>query len=345
MVPATANLVSPFDPLPVAPAAPAPTMPVILPPLPATPNFGRTAVIAVALLAALPPMPAVHAAGAVEPAPTMPRPPNILFVISDDQSWRDTGIGGERTVRTPAFDRIAREGGRFTHAFCASPSCTPSRSAVRTGRHLGQIGKAGVLSGTLPHEFPVFPHLLPAAGYNTGFTGKGRGPGEWPAGGLTRHPLGREKRLADVTVPPDWPDTAEVRRDLLDYAREIDWFDAQLAKMIAQLETLGELEHTLVVVTSDNGMPLPRAKTIRCDPGVRMPFAVRWPGRIPAGRVVDDFVRHLDFAPTFLEAAGADAPAAFTGRSLLPLLTSRAAGGVDPTRDAAHTALERHTWC
>ena len=301
--------------------------------------------IAVALLAALPPMPAVHAAGAVEPAPTMPRPPNILFVISDDQSWRDTGIGGERTVRTPAFDRIAREGGRFTHAFCASPSCTPSRSAVRTGRHLGQIGKAGVLSGTLPHEFPVFPHLLPAAGYHTGFTGKGRGPGEWPAGGLTRHPLGREKRLADVTVPPDWPDTAEVRRDLLDYALEIDWFDAQLAKMIARLETLGELEHTLVVVTSDNGMPLPRAKTTRYDPGVRMPLAVRWPGRIPAGRVVDDFVRHLDFAPTFLEAAGADAPAAFTGRSLLPLLTSRAAGGVDPTRDAAHTALERHTWC
>ena len=115
--------------------------------------------------------------------------------------------------------------------------------------------------------------------------------------------------------------------------------------MIARLETLGELEHTLVVVTSDNGMPLPRAKTTRYDPGVRMPLAVRWPGRIPAGRVVDDFVRHLDFAPTFLEAAGADAPAAFTGRSLLPLLTSRAAGGVDPTRDAAHTALERHTWC
>lgn len=108
-------------------------MPVILPPLPATPNLGRIAVIAVDLLAALPPMPAVHAAGAVQPAPTMPRPPKILFGISDDQSWRDTRIGRERRVRTPAFDRIAREGGRFTHAFCASPSCTPSRSAVRTG--------------------------------------------------------------------------------------------------------------------------------------------------------------------------------------------------------------------
>ena len=87
-------------------------MPVILPPLPATPNLGRIAVIAVALLAALQPMPTVHAAGAVEPAPTLPRPPNNVFVISDDPSWRDTRIGGERTVRTPAFNRIAREGVR-----------------------------------------------------------------------------------------------------------------------------------------------------------------------------------------------------------------------------------------
>lgn len=384
-------------------AVPSPPMPVFLPPLPSTPNFGRIAVIAAALLATLPPMPAVLAAGAVQPAATLPRPPNILFVISDDQSWRDTGSGGERTVRTPAFDRIAREGVRFTRAFCASPSCTPSRSAVLTGRHIWQIGEAGVLYGTLPKEFPVFPHLLQAAGYHTGFTGKGWGPGEWPAGGLTRHPLGREyneklitppphpaldardyaenftaflrdrpagtpfffwfgatephrvyekgsglkagKRLADVTVPPYWPDTEEVRSDLLDYALEIDWFDAQLAKMIARLETLGELEHTLVVVTSDNGMPFPRAKTTLYDPGVRLPLAVRWPGHIPAGRVVDDFVSHLDFAPTFLEAAGVAVPAAFTGRSLLPVLTSPAAGHVDPTRDCAYTALERHTWC
>jgi N-sulfoglucosamine sulfohydrolase len=53
--------------------------------------------------------------------------PNILFVITDDQSWRDTGIAGSRIVHTPAFDRVAREGAHFTHSFCASPSCTPSR--------------------------------------------------------------------------------------------------------------------------------------------------------------------------------------------------------------------------
>ena len=163
-------------------------MPVFLPALPSTPPVGRIAASAVALLAALQPMPAVHAAGAVQPATASPRPPNILFVIADDQSWRDTGIGGERTVRPPAFDRIAREGVRFTPAFCASPSCTPSRSAVLTGRPIWQIGEAGVLSGTLPKEFPVFPLRLTTAGYDTRFTGKGWGPGEWQAAGLTAPP-------------------------------------------------------------------------------------------------------------------------------------------------------------
>ena len=54
-----------------------------------------------------------------------------------------------RIVRTPEFESIAREGVRFSHAFCASPACTPSRSAVLTGRPIWQIAEAGMLSGTL----------------------------------------------------------------------------------------------------------------------------------------------------------------------------------------------------
>jgi N-sulfoglucosamine sulfohydrolase len=331
------------------------------------------------------------------------RRPNILFVISDDQSWRDTGVSGGRTVRTPAFDRIAREGARFTHSFCASPSCTPSRSAILTGRHIWQIGEAGVLYGTLPPEYPLFPHLLQDAGYFTGFTGKGWGPGEWQAGGLKRHPLGREyntrlhapaphvaldardyaanfedflrdrpagapfffwlgatephrvfeagsglragKDPSEVTVPPYWPDTPEIRSDLLDYAQEIDWFDAQLTRVLAALSARGELDNTLIVVTSDNGMPFPRAKTTLYDPGVRMPLAIRWPGRIPAGRVIDDFVSHIDFAPTFLSAAGVASPALFTGRSLLPVVSATGSGLIDPARTHAYFGSERHTWC
>ena len=56
------------------------------------------------------------------------KPPNILFAISDDQSWLHAGAYGTATVKTPAFDRIAREGVLFEHAFCAAPSCAPSRA-------------------------------------------------------------------------------------------------------------------------------------------------------------------------------------------------------------------------
>ena len=57
------------------------------------------------------------------------KPPNILFCISDDQSYAHTGANGDPIVKTPAFDKIAREGIRFTHAFCDAPTCGPSRSA------------------------------------------------------------------------------------------------------------------------------------------------------------------------------------------------------------------------
>src|SRR5436190_22469695 len=96
--------------------------------------------------------------------------PNILLVVADDQSWIDAGA---KHLATPAFDRIAREGARFTNSFCASPSCTPSRSAILSGRHVWQQGEAGVLYGAIPTGIPLYPHLLEDAGYATGFTGKG----------------------------------------------------------------------------------------------------------------------------------------------------------------------------
>ena len=65
--------------------------------------------------------------------------PNILFCISDDQSWLHAGAMGDAVVKTPAFDRVAREGILFTHAFCDAPSCGPSRSAILTGQHIWRL--------------------------------------------------------------------------------------------------------------------------------------------------------------------------------------------------------------
>ena len=122
----------------------------------------------------------------------IPPRPNILLVIADDQSWRDAGAYGAKHVATPAFDRVAREGVLFSNSFCASPSCTPSRSAVLMGRHSWQQQEAGVLYGAIPPKIPLYTHLLEDAGYATGYTGKGWAPGDWKALGATRNPCGRE---------------------------------------------------------------------------------------------------------------------------------------------------------
>ena len=151
--------------------------------------------------------------------------------------------------------------------------------------------------------------------------------------------------LDEIDVPPFLPDHEIVRRDIADYYYEIEWLDTHLASTLEVLEERGELDNTLVVVTSDNGMPFPRAKVNLYDWGTRMPLAIRWGKEVPAGRTIDDFVSHTDFAPSFLEAAGVDIPNVITGRSLLSMLRSESSGRVEEARDHVYTALERHTYC
>ena len=139
-------------------------------------------------------------------------------------------------------------------------------------------------------------------------------------------------------MPASLPDTPEVRSDLLDYYAEVEWFDQQVGRVLAELEKTGELESTLVIVTSDNGMPFPRAKANLYEAGVHMPLAIRWGARGRPGMNLDEFVSHTDLAPTILEAAGLPIPAEMTGRSLVPLLE----GKRDATRDQVFFGMERH---
>lgn len=311
------------------------------------------------------------------PTPAV-RPPNILVCIADDWSWPHAGAYGDPVVRTPHFDRIAREGALFTHAFCASPSCTPSRAALLTGRMPHRLAEGANLWGFLPRQFAVYPDLLEQAGYVVGHQGKGWGPGNFKAGGRDRNPAGPPaksfeeflKSLPDgrpfcfwfgstdphrpyvqgagaaaglraeaVLVPPWLPDTPEVRRDILDYYFEVERFDLDVGRLLKLLADAGKLDDTLVVVTSDNGMPFPRAKTNLHDSGTRLPLAVRWPSGVRPGRPVDALVQHMDLTATFLEAAGASAPAGLDGRSLLALLAGRGDG---KARAEVFLERERH---
>ena len=70
--------------------------------------------------------------------------------------------------------------------------------------------------------------------------------------------------------------------------------------MLASLEKRGELANTLVIVTSDNGMPFPRAKANGYEYGIHLPLAISWPEQMPGGRTVSDLIQFIDFAPTHL---------------------------------------------
>lgn len=131
------------------------------------------------------PAPSAAAAG---PAP--PRP-NFVLIMADDLGIGDPGCYGNRTLRTPNIDRLAREGVKLTQHLAAAPLCTPSRAAFLTGRYPVRSGMAshnrvGVLlfaasSGGLPPGEVTIARLLQERGYATGLVGK------WHLGLSCRH--------------------------------------------------------------------------------------------------------------------------------------------------------------
>ena len=333
--------------------------------------------------------------------------PNVLFFITDDESWLERSAYGWSTLPTPHFDRVAKEGVLFTNGFTSAPSCAPSRASVLTGRNFWELKQGAFIQAYLPKEFPVFTHLLAKNGYHVGNTHKVWGPGVYnkyshggtggavynkakvpnPPPGITDNdyaanfelflkdrkpgqpfffwagifephgPFGPENYLRlekefgitldQTPMPPYMEDTVSNRKHRANLLYEICYADLHLGRMLAHLERIGELDNTLIVVTSDNGTPVGAGnhyygKASPYDYGVHVPLAVMWPSRVSAGRTVTDFVAFADFAPTFLDVAGIQPPSSMSGRSMLPLLESKQSGRIDPERNFIVTGLEWH---
>ncbi len=357
---------------------------------------------------------AIKLSAANDMKPLQKKRPNILFAISDDQSYYSTSFAGCGFIKTPAFDQIAKEGIFFANCIAASPGCAPSRGSIVTGRYPWQNEQSGQHASSWMKAYVPFVDLLDKSGYYTGYTGKGVDPFQYarnkkdsmwrtqnaagrsfntikykagdvsdirPAKGISNinyfenfkdflkkkkdgQPFffwygalephrGFEKdswrrngkRLKDVKVPAFLPDNGIVRGDLLDYALEIEWFDFHLQQMLEYLREKGELENTIVMVTSDNGMAFPRAKANGYEYGIHIPFAVWFPKMFPGGRVVDDPVSFVDIAPTILEltATSSKGMRPMTGKSILNILKERKQGIVDTMRRYVYSGRERHS--
>ena len=152
------------------------------------------------------------------------------------------------------------------------------------------------------------------------------------------------KDLSEIDVPGFYPDDRGIKDDLADYAVEVEWFDAHLGRALDLLEERGELANTLVVVTSDHGMPFPRVKGQIYEWGFHLPLAVMGPPGLVTGggRTADDFINVRDFAPTFLEAAGLPKPASVTGRSFADILKAEGSGDLREGPDEMLIGKERH---
>lgn len=325
--------------------------------------------------------------------------PNILFIITDDQSFPHASAYGYQGVETPAFDKIAEQGLLFTNAYTQAPGCSPSRASILTGLHIWQLEEAGSHAAGFPTKYKGFQELLAAKGYHTGYTGKGWSPGDYKALGRTQNPAGKEynqqkivspdgmsfidyyknfrnfldedsseaafsfwmggqephrvykqglgiargKDTAKIEVPAFLPNDPVVKADMADYLLEIEWFDQQVGRVLDMLEDRNLLENTIIVYTSDNGMPFPRAKGNIYEHGTHVPLAIMWPAEIKEVKVVKDPVGLIDLMPWFMQSSGFELQALnqqlgykISGESILNKISSE-----KPT--IVYSGRERHS--
>ena len=151
------------------------------------------------------------------------------------------------------------------------------------------------------------------------------------------------RSLTDIKrVPGYWPDNERIRNDMLDYGFEVEYFDQHLGRILQALEDAGELANTLVIVTSDHGMPFPRCKGQAYEASNHVPLAIMWGDQIlHPDREVNEYVSFIDFAPTILEVAQLDAEQVgmqpSPGKSLNDLFRNE-----PTTRDFVVLGKERH---
>lgn len=283
--------------------------------------------------------------------------PNLLVIISDDHSAPDLGCYGNTAVTSPNLDALAARGVRFERAYVSSPQCSPSRSAIVSGRTPHATGTSRLHAPLRGHGTVM--RALRSAGYFTGayrklhlgdeaeadFDYRGSVDDSF-AEFFDQLPANRPFFLhigfddphrpyqagsydpphdpAKTVVPAFLPDAPEVRRELALYYDEIARMDREIGEILELLDTHGLTENTLIVFAGDNGMPFPGAKGSLFEAGVKVPLIAAWPDRIPAGRVSEQLVSLVDLVPTWLEAAGIEPFGPLEGRSLLPIARGEA---------------------
>lgn len=299
------------------------------------------------------------AAAAAEP-PAPAGLPNILWITSEDNGAHWLGCYGNAQASTPRLDRLAEEGNLFQHAYSNAPVCAVARSTILTGVYAPSMGTQHMRSRhAIPARIKPYVTYLREKGYyctnasKTDYNIKGNDAKLWddcsgkahyrkradgqPFFAIFNLTTTHESSLfpgkaghgptrlkpAEIVVPPHLPDLPEVRRDLAVYHDKVSQLDAQVGRILDELEQAGLADDTIVFYYSDHAGPTPRGKRYLEDTGVRVPMIVRVPEKwkslspFQPGATVDETVAFVDLAPTLLSLVGMEKPAPMQGRAFL----------------------------
>jgi N-sulfoglucosamine sulfohydrolase len=288
-----------------------------------------------------------------------PSKPNILWITSEDNSSHWIGCYGNKQTKTPRIDALAAEGILFENAYANAPVCAVSRATILMGVYSPTMGTQHMRSRhAIPAKYRPNVEYLRAAGYyctnnsKTDYNFEGKDASYWdnssgiahyknrPAGkpffAIFNTTISHESSLfnkgaaeprrvkpEEVDLPPYLPDLPEVRKDYARYLDRIQDMDAQVGKVLDELEKSGLADNTIVFYYADHGGILPRGKRYLEQTGVKIPFLVRIPEKFrglspfKVGERVHEPVSFIDLAPTILSLAGLEIPAHMQGRPIL----------------------------
>jgi len=136
----------------------------------------------------------------VDTRPQTPSKPNIILMMADDLGYGDTGFNGNKIIKTPSLDLMAKQGVKMTNFHAGGPVCSPTRGTYLTGRHYFRYGIYSANVGHLPKQEITIAEILKEQGYNTGHFGK------WHLGTLseTVSAKGAKRKPKENYSPPSW---------------------------------------------------------------------------------------------------------------------------------------------
>lgn len=306
--------------------------------------------------------------------------PNIIWIVGEDMGPEVRCYGDQHAV-TPNIDRLAREGARFTRCFTHAAVCAPSRHGLITGRYPIATGahhmrstlvdppvtftrllrdagyfvawpgktdfnfkeppafadtRANWLKSPSPKQ-PFFAYI----NFTQSHESQVRNDGDKFSANTRRLTPEQRHDPAKMQLPPFWPDTPEVRREVANYYDLVTSVDYDVGDVLKYLDDHDLTKNTVVIFFGDHGRGMARYKRWCYDTGTHVPLIVRWPGVISAGTVRQDLVGFVDLSATALTLANAAVPAAFDGRDFLTARQGAPRKYVYAHRDYMDETLDR----